>query len=223
MDLLLAIPRPSRLTQLLPVISALGVDRLILLGAERVERAYFGSRLVCEDKDRRTLLTNGLMQCCVDYHLPELLVEKSLGRFLQYSNILSTYDANEHEETIRIIAHPPYSDVGIEARSSRTSFRSLMQEVTASPTKAPRRVVVAIGPEGGWLPSEVCCSRIPNLRHRKSRSAHRYCRSSTSGPGTRADTLKTLRAIRNTTKQYNLTRYPAISAKIGSGQNGSGV
>lgn len=154
-DLLLAIPRPSRLTQLLPVISALGVDRLILLGAERVERAYFGSRLVCEDKDRRTLLTNGLMQCCVDYHLPELLVEKSLGRFLQYSNILSTYDANEHEETIRIIAHPPYSDVGIEARSSRTSFRSLMQEVTASPTKAPRRVVVAIGPEGGWLPSEV--------------------------------------------------------------------
>lgn len=154
-DLLLAIPRPSRLTQLLPVIATLGVDRLVLLGAERVERAYFGSRLVCEDKDRRALLTNGLMQCCVDCHLPELLIEKSLNRFLQYSNILAAYDTNQHEEIIRIIAHPPYSDVSFEAQSSRTSFRGLMQQVTASPTNKPRRVVVAVGPEGGWIPSEV--------------------------------------------------------------------
>lgn len=154
-DLLLAIPRPSRLAQLLPVIASQGVDRLVLLGAERVERAYFGSRLVCEDKDRRMLLTNGLMQCCVDYHLPELLIEKSLNRFLQYSKVLAAYDSNNDEEVIRIIAHPPYSDVGIEAQSSRLSLCDLMEQVSVLPTRKPLRLVIAVGPEGGWIPSEV--------------------------------------------------------------------
>ena len=41
-ELILAVPRPLRLERLLPVIAAQGVGRLVLVGAEKVERDYFG-------------------------------------------------------------------------------------------------------------------------------------------------------------------------------------
>jgi 16S rRNA (uracil1498-N3)-methyltransferase len=41
-DLLLALPRPQRLRKLIPVISCLGVHRLVLVNADKVENDYFG-------------------------------------------------------------------------------------------------------------------------------------------------------------------------------------
>jgi 16S rRNA U1498 N3-methylase RsmE len=41
-DLILAVPRPLRLERLIPIISCLGVNRLILIGAKKVEKDYFG-------------------------------------------------------------------------------------------------------------------------------------------------------------------------------------
>lgn len=41
-DLILALPRPQKLAKLLPIISCLGVRRLYLVGANKVETAYFG-------------------------------------------------------------------------------------------------------------------------------------------------------------------------------------
>jgi 16S rRNA U1498 N3-methylase RsmE len=41
-DLLLALPRPPRLRKLIPVISCLGVHRIVLVNAEKVESDYFG-------------------------------------------------------------------------------------------------------------------------------------------------------------------------------------
>jgi 16S rRNA U1498 N3-methylase RsmE len=41
-DLVLALPRPLRLERLLPVISCMGVGRLVLIGASKVEKGYFG-------------------------------------------------------------------------------------------------------------------------------------------------------------------------------------
>ena len=42
-ELILAVPRPLRLQRLLPVLAAQGVGRLVLVGAEKVERDYFGN------------------------------------------------------------------------------------------------------------------------------------------------------------------------------------
>lgn len=41
-DLVLAVPRPLRLERLLPIISCMGVGKLILIGAAKVEKDYFG-------------------------------------------------------------------------------------------------------------------------------------------------------------------------------------
>jgi hypothetical protein len=41
-DLILAVPRPLRLERLLPVISCMGVARLFLVGAKKVEKDFFG-------------------------------------------------------------------------------------------------------------------------------------------------------------------------------------
>lgn len=41
-DLILALPRPQKLAKLLPIISCLGVRRLYIVGANKVEPAYFG-------------------------------------------------------------------------------------------------------------------------------------------------------------------------------------
>jgi len=41
-DLILALPRPQKLAKLLPIISCLGVRRLYIVGANKVESAYFG-------------------------------------------------------------------------------------------------------------------------------------------------------------------------------------
>lgn len=44
-DLLLAVPRPLQLERILPVVSSLGIGTLILAGAAKVEKGYFGSHL----------------------------------------------------------------------------------------------------------------------------------------------------------------------------------
>lgn len=41
-DLVLCVPRPRRLETLLPVISCIGVGTLVLLGASKVQKDYFG-------------------------------------------------------------------------------------------------------------------------------------------------------------------------------------
>ena len=45
-DLILAIPRPARLDQLLPVVTCMGINRIALIGAQKVEKAYFGEFMV---------------------------------------------------------------------------------------------------------------------------------------------------------------------------------
>lgn len=42
-DLILAVPRPDTLVRLLSIVTSLGVRNLILIGAKKVEKAYFGT------------------------------------------------------------------------------------------------------------------------------------------------------------------------------------
>lgn len=44
-DIILALPRPLRLEKILPAIACLGVHRIILVGANKVEKDYFGKFL----------------------------------------------------------------------------------------------------------------------------------------------------------------------------------
>jgi len=137
-SLLLAVPRPLRLERLLPVVACMGVQKLVLLQAAKVELDYFGSHLFRRPEAVRAAFVDGLSQGATDYVLPELSVRRNLKGFLQSQELNELFPPSEY---LRIIAHPNAADL----RLSRV--------MPASPLQS--RVVVAVGPEGGWEDEEV--------------------------------------------------------------------
>jgi len=80
-DLLLAIPRPKALRKVLPAAASLGVDRIVLVNAARVEKSYFDSR-VPDAEAMRELLILGLEQAR-DTRVPEILVRERFRPFVE--------------------------------------------------------------------------------------------------------------------------------------------
>ncbi len=127
-DLLLAIPRPKALKKVLPAIASLGINRLVLLNAARVEKSYFQSK-VLEGDFVEALLHAGLEQGR-DTVKPELLVKDRFKPFVE--DELDAFCGS----ALRLLPH-----LGAEAVMPRR--------------KTGERAVLAIGPEGGWVPFEV--------------------------------------------------------------------
>src|SRR5580765_6891311 len=73
-DLLLAVPRPKVMRRLWAQIAALGVGRIILTNAEKVERHYFDTHML-EPSTYRPLLIEGLQQAR-DTRLPPVSIHK---------------------------------------------------------------------------------------------------------------------------------------------------
>jgi RsmE family RNA methyltransferase len=128
LDLILAMPRPKVLKRLLPQLAAIGVDRLLLCGAERVEAFYFASH-VLETEKLRGLLVEGGAQSGVP-SLPQVEVVK---RFASVIHQIPERFPNQD----RVVLHP----------SAVRPFMDFQPGV--------RRAVLAIGPEGGWVPAEL--------------------------------------------------------------------
>lgn len=129
-DLLLAIPRPKALKKVLPAVASLGVDRIVLVNAARVEKSYFDSKVLAPEFIQELLL-QGLEQAR-DTRLPQVLVRERFRPFVE--DELNTVFGRE---ALRLLPHPP-------AR----------QPLTATGAGMAPRVVLAIGPDGGWVPFE---------------------------------------------------------------------
>ena len=139
-SLLLALPRPLQLGRMLPMISSLGVDHLILTRAEKVPKDYFGSHLFRKPEILREKLVEGLCQAG-DVRLPKLHIVHNLRRFLE-TDLDRLFPLDTHA---RVIAHPQ------RANDTREPLR--MGQVTF-PSQLPPRILVAVGPEGGWAEPE---------------------------------------------------------------------
>lgn len=125
-DLLLAVPRPKVLKRLWAQVAALGVGRIILTNAARVERPYFDTH-VLDPEVYRPLLIEGLQQAR-DTLVPGVSVHRQFRKLVE-----DDLDA-ESDARLRLLADPgPHPDVG---------------RVVAG--HAGTRVLLAIGPEGGW-------------------------------------------------------------------------
>ncbi|HZH02604.1 MAG TPA: 16S rRNA (uracil(1498)-N(3))-methyltransferase, partial [Myxococcaceae bacterium] len=132
-DLVLAMPRPKALKRILSTAAQLGVDRLFLVNAARVEKSFFTSAaLEPETVDR--LFREGAEQAR-DTVLPELSIHDRFRPFLE-----EALDARVGAKALRLLPHP--------AAERRWA------EVTL-PVPRPTRAVLAVGPEGGWVPFEV--------------------------------------------------------------------
>lgn len=135
-DLLLAVPRPKVMRRLWAHLSALGVGQVILTNAEKVERDYFGSHAL-DESTYRPLLIEGLQQArdtrvpAVSIHRRfKVLVEDDLDRLCPAAT--------------RIVAHPG---------SLPTVERSVSSALAGAGPED--RVLLAVGPEGGWNDFEV--------------------------------------------------------------------
>jgi RsmE family RNA methyltransferase len=126
-DVLLAVPRPKVLRRLLASAAALGIDRLVLLNAARVEKSYFSSPVLTPSRAARSL-QEGLQQAR-DTQAPEVHVAERFRPFVE-----DTLDGLLGPST-RLLLDPSEKD-----------------ESPLLPLEG--RVVLAIGPEGGWVPFE---------------------------------------------------------------------
>jgi len=125
-DLLLALPRPKVLRRLWAQLAALGVGRIVLTNAARVERHYFDTHVV-EASTYRPLLIEGLQQAG-DTRLPRVSVHRQFRILVE-----DELDALSGGAA-RLVAHPG-------------GHPSLLETARESPDQ---RVLLAIGPEGGW-------------------------------------------------------------------------
>ena len=133
-DLLLAVPRPKVLNRLWSQLAALGVGRIVLTNAARVERCYFDSH-VLEPEIFTPRLIEGLQQAR-DTRLPEVLIRRRLKPFIE-DELDALFPVG-----LRLLADP----VGVRRIGSLVSPRG---------EEGPARVLLAVGPEGGWVPFEL--------------------------------------------------------------------
>jgi RsmE family RNA methyltransferase len=135
-SLILALPRPLQLGRLLPMVAQMGVDRLILTEARKVPKDYFGSHLFRKPALLTEKLVEGLCQAG-DVRLPTVHVVRHLSNFLNHDlDVLFPSDAYA-----RVIAHPQrMDDESLPNRVRHVNF----------PDGPQRRMVIAVGPEGGW-------------------------------------------------------------------------
>jgi RsmE family RNA methyltransferase len=113
--------------RLLPQLAAMGVGRIMLVGAKKVEKDFWGATLL-KAENYVPLLIEGLMQSGTSI-LPTLEINRNFCRF-----VTDEIDGFSPESVRRVVAHP----------------------YGASP-QAPKsgRLLLAVGPEGGWTEQEV--------------------------------------------------------------------
>jgi len=130
-DLLLAMPRPKVMKRLWAPLASLGLGRIIITNAARVERNYFDTHWL--DQGRyAALLIEGLQQAGTT-RLPEVTITRRFRPLIE----------DQLDELCpgakRVVAHPHDAD-------------PLKTEWTAAPGQ---RLLLAVGPEGGWVPFEL--------------------------------------------------------------------
>jgi RsmE family RNA methyltransferase len=130
-DLLLALPRPKVMKRLWAQVAALGVGRILLTHAAKVERMYFDTHVLAPAFIRERLV-EGLQQAC-DTRLPEVTIHRRLKVLIEDELDALCPDAN------RVVADPSFD-------------RTLPAAVAEG---GGRRLLLAIGPEGGWTPYEL--------------------------------------------------------------------
>ncbi len=125
--LLLALPRPKMLKRILQSVSSLGVKEIYLLNSYRVDKSFWSSPLLTAEKLREQLLL-GLEQAR-DTVMPKVTLCPRFKPFVE--DDLPDIATG----TAAYVAHP-----GVE---------------TVCPRGVDRKITLAIGPEGGFIPYEI--------------------------------------------------------------------
>lgn len=125
-DILLALPRPIVFKRIISHLTTLGVRRILVVNAAKVEKSYWESSVVSENGWQRHVL-EGLEQA-VDTRLVDISFYRGFKPFMQ--EIVPVIKDRYQQ---MLVAHP-----------HTTNSLAEVYRAGASP------VLLAIGPEGGW-------------------------------------------------------------------------
>ncbi len=131
-DLILGLVRPIMLKRILAQATSLGVGRIYLINANRVEKSFFGVNLLKND-NYRSYLIQGLEQA-KDTRLPQVTIHERFKPFVEdfIPKVAGNYGR-------MLVAHPEESQ----------HLKRILGGGFAG------RMLLAIGPEGGWVDFEV--------------------------------------------------------------------
>lgn len=138
-DLLLAMPRPKAMMRMWAQLAQLGVRRIILTNAHRVEKPYFSSQATDPAKYMPEIV-DGLEQACCT-HVPDVRVEMRFKPFVE-----DTLDSLFPPDTLRLLCHPG---------EGCQRVGEAIAAAQAAGGASPAGVLLAVGPEGGWVDFEI--------------------------------------------------------------------
>ena len=141
-DLVVGLPRPQVLHRVLQTCASMSVRRLDLVNAWRVEKSFFQSPSLSDEKIRYQLLLGA--EQGMSTRLPAVHKQTLLVPFLE-----SLDEAND--DVLRLIAHP----------DAEVDLEEAFWDGAGEPG---RPVQIAIGPEGGWVDREVESFREAGFR-----------------------------------------------------------
>ncbi|WP_426414967.1 16S rRNA (uracil(1498)-N(3))-methyltransferase [Aestuariirhabdus sp. LZHN29] len=127
LSLLLALPRPKMLKRVLQCVTTLGIKHVVLLNSYRVEKSYWQSPWLSAEAIHQQLIL-GLEQAR-DTRLPTITLEKRFKPFVE--DRLPLLAAGKR----CLVAHPGSNQ--------------------PAPHRLEQESLLAIGPEGGFIPYEV--------------------------------------------------------------------
>lgn len=132
LGLILALPRPIMLNRVLSQAASLGVKRIFLVNAKRVEKSFFSASALAQAALEERLRL-GLEQG-VDTTMPKISIHPRFRPFVE--DLLPTLTK---DFPTGLLAHP-------------SALATLAQQLSPPPAG---QVLLAIGPEGGWVDFEV--------------------------------------------------------------------
>jgi RsmE family RNA methyltransferase len=131
-DLIMGLIRPIMLKRVLAQVSSMGVGRIFLINSNRVEKSFWSAGILGDD-NYRPYLVKGLEQAR-DTRLPIITLHKRFRPFIEdiVPEIAGNYDR-------MLVAHP---DSGMNVKEAFVSGTG-------------GRILLAVGPEGGWIDFEI--------------------------------------------------------------------
>ena len=139
-DVLLGIPRPRVLDRTLQTLATLGVGRVFLVASQRSDKSYLSSPKLRSEGISKSLRT-GLEQSGVDTMLPEVYVYASWSRCIR-----ELKSRNFLPPSVKLLVAHPYEE-------DMTTWYPNVER--AGLLEHPGGVLLAIGPEGGFVPPEM--------------------------------------------------------------------
>ncbi len=133
-DIICALPRPQTFKKVLQVSATMGVDRVHFINANRVEKCFFSASVTRPERIRQ-YLEKGLSQG-KRTRLPKVSINPRFRCF--FEEVVPRLESDEQGKAVKLVAD-------LECESY----------LNGSLLEGAERIIIAIGPEGGWVPFEL--------------------------------------------------------------------